>query len=457
MNKKELINHLEDIEWEDFEVKEAKTEVLKSAWETVSAFSNTAGGWIIFGVKKERKNYRVIGVDNPGKIEQDFITTLRGNKFNKKITVKSKKYIISGKSVRGFYVPSVSAKDKPVYFNSQINTFIRTGSGDQRATMEEIDAMYRNSSFDKKDEEITTCTIDDLDTKTIERYRTYLKNIDPEHRYNLLSTRELLEKLRVIVSGKVTIGGLLVFGKEDTINNVLSDFRIDYLEIMGTSYDDAPSRYNYRLPREENIYDYYFSIFERLFKKIEIPFKLKGAFRDENQPQVAAIREALVNLLMHADYFSPAKPRIRVFLDRIEFFNPGSLPKDIEYILKEDFSMPRNPVVARIFRIIKLSETIGPGFHKMINGWETHYNIKPEISYDFDFYKIVFRFKGGGINGGIKLLEYISKNPGKRVVNFEKELNLSRRTIERWIEKLKSQGKIEFKGSKKTGGYYIKD
>jgi len=191
MNEKELINRLEDIEWEDFEVKEAKIKVPKSIWETVSAFSNTAGGWIIFGVKKEGKDYRVTGVDNPEKIESDFITTLRGSKFNKKITVKSKKYVISGKSVLGFYMSSVSATDKPVYFNSQINTFIRTGSGDQRATKEEIDAMYRNSSFDKKDEEITSCTIEDLDERTIDRYRTYLKNIDPDHRYNRGDSRNI--------------------------------------------------------------------------------------------------------------------------------------------------------------------------------------------------------------------------------------------------------------------------
>ena len=221
---------------------------------------------------------------------------------------------------------------------------------------------------------------------------------------------------------------------------------------------DAPSRYNYRLPPEENIYNYYFSIFERIFKKIEIPFKLKGTFRDENQPQVGALREALVNLVMHTDYFSSAKPRVRVFLDRIEFFNPGSLPKDIEYILKEDFSMPRNPVIARIFRIIKLSETIGSGFHKMINGWETHYSIKPEISCDFDFYKIVFRFKDGGINGGINLLfEFIKNNPGKRTPHFENAMKTPGKTVEKWIKKLKSMGKIEFKGSKKTGGYYIKE
>lgn len=51
MSKEELLQRLNDIEWDDFEVKEASGGLPKSMWETVSAFSNTAGGWIILGVK----------------------------------------------------------------------------------------------------------------------------------------------------------------------------------------------------------------------------------------------------------------------------------------------------------------------------------------------------------------------------------------------------------------------
>jgi len=79
MNKQELIERLEDIEWEDFEVKEAKSELPKSSWETVSAFANTAGGWIIFGVKQTNKHFEIqIVVRSAGEIEHPKVVTTFG-------------------------------------------------------------------------------------------------------------------------------------------------------------------------------------------------------------------------------------------------------------------------------------------------------------------------------------------------------------------------------------------
>ncbi len=73
--------------------------------------------------------------------------------------------------------------------------------------------------------------------------------------------------------------------------------------------------------------------------------------------------------------------------------NPGPLPKDLESIIKEDFSMPRNPIITRIFRAIKLSENAGSGFDKMFTGWKAHYGIEPIVSEGIDFYKIEFPLK----------------------------------------------------------------
>jgi len=87
---------------------------------------------------------------------------------------------------------------------------------------------------------------------------------------------------------------------------------------------------------------------------------------------------------MHADYFSPIKSRIRVFSDKIEFFNAGSYPKPIEYFLHSDTSMPRNPILAKLFRAVKLAENAGYGFDKMIDGWKTYTDIPIDFKTDMD-------------------------------------------------------------------------
>src|SRR5665648_106375 len=189
MDKKELFDRLEELEWEDFEVKEAKTFIPKSSFETVSAFSNTDGGWLVFGISQVNKTFKVSGVEDAEKIEPDLTTVLRVEKFNQKIRVRCEKYNLDGKVILAFYVPA--SEKKPVYFNSRKNTFIRTGSGDQRATDVEIDALYRDSAFGLKDKELTDYTVDDLDKKTIVDYRTYLENVNPEHMYNTVSYTHL--------------------------------------------------------------------------------------------------------------------------------------------------------------------------------------------------------------------------------------------------------------------------
>ena len=76
MTKDELIAKLKDIEWDDFEVKEVANGLPKSIWETVSAFSNTSGGWIVLGVKQVGKKFEITGVQNGEKIESDFFNVV---------------------------------------------------------------------------------------------------------------------------------------------------------------------------------------------------------------------------------------------------------------------------------------------------------------------------------------------------------------------------------------------
>ena len=97
MNRQELLKRLKGHEWTDVEFKEARQDVPKSAYETVSAFSNTHGGWLVFGVSEADAGYEVSGVVNVDKVQNDFLSALHaGNKVNHDIAVESRLIRVAG-------------------------------------------------------------------------------------------------------------------------------------------------------------------------------------------------------------------------------------------------------------------------------------------------------------------------------------------------------------------------
>lgn len=64
--------------------------------------------------------------------------------------------------------------------------------------------------------------------------------------------------------------------------------------------------------------------------------------------------------------------------------------------------------------------------------------------------------KDGGVNGGVNdLFILISENPGINTKTLTEKMNISKRTIERWLKQLREEEKIEFRGAPKTGGYFV--
>ena len=171
-------------------------------------------------------------------------------------------------TVLAFFIPS--SPQKPIYFNTPTNTFIRCGSGDQRATHSEISAMFREQSFGIRSElTIAETHIGLLNSDSLRSYRNYI----PLAAYSDYNDEEFCKKLGITDNrGLLTYAGLLMLGRAEIIHQYIPTFWIDYIEIPGDSIQEAQTRYTYRIPEQENLWEYYHVIIKRLRLFAETPF-----------------------------------------------------------------------------------------------------------------------------------------------------------------------------------------
>lgn len=460
MTKNEFIARLKDIEWDDFEVTKAAAELPKSIWESVSAFSNTSGGWIVLGVKQNGNKFEISGVRNGEKIESDFFNCIRGRqKLNQPIVAKAKKYRIDEKLVLAFFIPS--SPFKPIYFTSERNTFIRTGSGDRRATDMEIMAMFRDQAFGTKSEQLVPdSSLAMLNQNSLESYIEQIKAFNPEFPYSNLPVEKFCEKTGITKKGKLNYGSLLMFGLRDEIQYHVNNFWIDMLEIPGTAQGTAEPRYTFRKPEQKNLWEYYNVFIQRLRTHIDAPFKTgPNGFSPDDNSQLYALREGLVNMLAHADYFSPMHSTIRVFTNRIEFQNPGRFPFDLKELRVQNHSMPRNPTLIKLFRYAKLSENAGYGIDKMLS-WEKLTHKKVKFESDLVISTVIYNknltASTNEQNEPVKLLlEVIQSQPKASKTVIATKIGKSRATVTRILAKLTEQGLVRRVGPDKNGHWEI--
>ena len=220
------------------------TQLPVETWRTVSAFSNTSGGWILCGVAQHGKKFEIEGIENGEKIENDFLTTIRNkDKFNHVLHCEPKKYNVDGKLVLAFYIPS--SELKPIWFNTPKNTFIRSGSGDQQANDLEISAIYRDQAFGSQSEKaIEETSFEDINPSSFASYRKRVREENPGFFANDYDDETFCRVTGITKKGLLTYGGLLMFGRFDKVREHCPNFWVDYLEIPGISYSDPAVRYS---------------------------------------------------------------------------------------------------------------------------------------------------------------------------------------------------------------------
>ena len=393
MTRNELIERLSKYEWSDVEFKEARNAAPRSAYDTVSAFASTAGGWLVFGVRDGGRSLEVVGVIQVDKVQNEFLSTLRSRqKINRAIDVAEDVVETDGKTLLVFHIPESPRSEKPVYLDGDIRrAFIRRGAGDQRCTPAEIERFLRDASADRYDGE----TLSGLDAEEFfdpESVRWYRRVFDERNpgRHQGLSDVEFLNEWGFVVEQgdrlAPTRAAILVVGRARHVRRMFPRPVVDCQFIDSPFHSwSTDRRWNDRIVVEENLVQAWLTLSERYAKHAEHPFGVHAATlrRDDDPPDYVSFREAAINLLIHQDYGDHGrKASIRFFRDRTVFWNPGDSFAATDELLDPTEKEVRNPAIVAAFRRIGLSEQAGTGVRAIFQGWQRLGHVPPVIEDD---------------------------------------------------------------------------
>ena len=367
----------------EIECKKASGSLPKSFWETYSSFANSYGGMVYLGLTENSDgSFTVSGVDKPDSILQQMWDCLNNpEKVNLNILSPNNVSVISVNDldIIKIAVPRANRRQKPIYINNnpKMGCYIRQHGGDYRATEESLQRMWSEKGHESRDSQILIgFDLSDLDLTTLKTYRQMFQNRQPEHAFNTLDDVEFLRALsawkkeRLTGQEGVTVAGLLVFGKYQSIREQFSSYHLDYIERPDASIE---RRYLDRVTLDGtwsgNLFDFYLKIIKKLTIDLKVRFQLEGDRRKEEDKVHEALREALVNTLAHADYNGRASILIVKRPDMFGFRNPGLMRIPLEVAIEGGESDCRNSIVHDMFRMVGLSEKLGSGLRKIFDNW----------------------------------------------------------------------------------------
>jgi predicted HTH transcriptional regulator len=220
--------------------------------------------------------------------------------------------------------------------------------------------------------------LEDLDSDSLHAYRNMFSGHKLDHPWTVLDDFDFLRSLggwrhdRATGDEGLTLAGLLMFGQWLAIQEAVPGYFIDYQE----QPEDKTSQTRW-LDRvvpdgtwSGNIFDFYRKISRRLMADLKVPFVLVGDVRQDDTPLHRALREALVNTLVHADYTDRASILVVKDPGGFLFRNPGLMRVPAEQALRGGESDCRNKTLHQMFLMINLGERAGSGLPKIRQGWE---------------------------------------------------------------------------------------
>jgi ATP-dependent DNA helicase RecG len=314
--------------------------------------------------------------------------------------------------------------------------------------------------------------LDDISLEKVERAME-------ETRKNGLTVKEnpleFLEKHDLLRDGKLTNAAYLLFTKKDTY---LTTIELGRFQDNITIKDSARTKSDI-LTQIEQVMD-----FVRKHANKRMIFTGEARRIEKWQYPMEAIREIVINMIIHRDYRSSSDSIVKIYDNKIEFYNPGRLPEDItiEKLLSGQYkSTPRNKIIAGICKDMHLIEKYGSGIGRVRDYFKEERSPDPafeNISEGFQvtvfgnefFYEtendrervseglpegLPDKLPEGLPENARKIIEMIKSNPHVTIDELSNALGISRTSIKKNVNKLKEKGIVERIGPDKGGHWQI--
>ncbi|MDI6794307.1 MAG: putative DNA binding domain-containing protein [bacterium] len=337
--------------------------------ESVSAFSNSKGGVVLVGVSDKGA---VKGIQIGKKTVADLAEYIKRH-TDPQIFPQVKVYEIDSKQI--ILIKIKESAEKPVFFKN--HAYKRVGDTNQRISSSEIRKLAKESGG-KIYWDSLACEDAALANIDWDAVNSFIKKYEKVTEKELKTSPEnLLKSLGCIKDNMLTNAGALFFSQnpqEFFMNAYIAvarykgisvgTERLDYREFKGNIFHqiDACDRYI-----KEHI-----ATLSRLS-----PMKVER----EDMPEYPyfSIRELIVNAVCHRDYFDQtSKVIIKMFNDRMEYYNPGGLPEEVTPENIVQMQKSRNPFIAKVLARVRYIEELGEGWDRIMEEFKAH-PLMPEM------------------------------------------------------------------------------
>ncbi|MBS0648752.1 MAG: putative DNA binding domain-containing protein [Verrucomicrobia bacterium] len=330
---------------------------LEPILKTVIAFANTAGGTLIIGRSSEGG---LVGVKDVFKAEEALASSISDN-IRPSIFPDIEIATVEGKDL---LIVKVSHWRAPFYLKKEgipQGVYVRLGTTNRPASPELLAELQRTVLMLSYDQQpLVDVSKDALQLEAAVHRFASLKKESTEEKFRSLGILSAVDRRYV-----PSVGGLILFGKKEIRSQWVPDARVSCARFLG---NDKASILD-RLDVEGTILDAVEEVLKFVARNTRMAAEIKNIFRrDIPEYSPVALREALINALVHADYsLSGSHIQIAIFNNRLEIQNPGMFPFGFTLDdFKAGVSRVRNRVIARVFHELKWMEEWGSGYKRIM-------------------------------------------------------------------------------------------